>query len=58
MGVVSRRLVWLVRVGGIYGCGCKEVYIDFLTLLIPIPLVYICSSIPTFVLFFNVFRSL
>ena len=31
--------------GGIYGCGCKEVqctqymYIDFLILLIPIPLV-------------------
>ena len=26
MGVVSRRRVWLVGVGGIYGCGCKEVY--------------------------------
>ena len=30
MGVVSRRRVWLVEVGGIYGCGywcgCKEVY--------------------------------
>ena len=26
MGVVSRRWVWLVGVGGIYGCGCKEVY--------------------------------
>ena len=25
------------------GCGCKEVYIDFLILLIPTPLVYICS---------------
>ena len=24
--VVSRRRVWLVGVGGIYGCGCKEVY--------------------------------
>ena len=22
--VVSRRRVWLVGVGGIYGCGCKE----------------------------------
>ena len=26
MGVVSRRRVWLVGLGGIYGCGCKEVY--------------------------------
>ena len=49
MGVVSRRRVWLVGVGGIYGCGCKEV-IDFLILLIPTPLVSVifCSSIPTF----------
>ena len=23
---MSRRWVWLVGVGGIYGCGCKEVY--------------------------------
>ena len=27
MGVVSRRWVWLVGVGGIYGCGCKEVHV-------------------------------
>ena len=46
--------MWLVGVGGIYGCGyqevgvggiygygCKEVY--NLILLIPTPLVYICS---------------
>ena len=26
VGAVSRRWVWLVRVSGIYGCGCKEVY--------------------------------
>ena len=26
MGVVSRRWVWLVGVGGIYGCGFKEIY--------------------------------
>ena len=26
VGVVSRRRVWLVGVGGMYGCGCKEVY--------------------------------
>ena len=25
VGVVSRRQVWLVGEGGIYGCGCKEV---------------------------------
>ena len=37
MGVVSRRQVWLVGVDGIYGCGCKEVFIIlyFLILLIP-----------------------
>ena len=26
VGVVSKRWVWLVGVGGIHGCGCKEVY--------------------------------
>ena len=26
VGVVSMRWVWLVGEGGIYGCGCKEVY--------------------------------
>ena len=43
--------------GGIYACGCKEVYtyIDYLILLIPTPLVSVlfCSSIPTFCSFFN-----
>ena len=59
VGVVSRRWVWLVGVGGIYGCGCKEVYI-FLILLIPTPLVSVLfySSIPSFFIFKNVFRSL
>ena len=38
VGVVSRKWVLLVGVGGIYGCGCKEVH-DFLILLIPTPLV-------------------
>ena len=57
MGVVSRRRVWLVGVGGIYGCGCKEVYIDFLILLIPTPLVFVLfySSIPTFCSFLKMF---
>ena len=57
MGVVSRRRVWLVGVGGIYGCGCKEV-IDFLILLIPTHLVSVifCNNIPTFCSFLNVFR--
>ena len=47
VGVVSRRQVWLVGVGGIYGCGYRvwlqgvvvRRYIDFLILLIPTPLV-------------------
>ena len=26
VGVMSSRQVWLVGEGGIYGCGCKEVY--------------------------------
>ena len=42
------------------GCGCKEVYIDFLILLIPTPLVSALfgSSIPTFLfILVNVFRS-
>ena len=26
MGVASRRQVWLVGMGEIDGCGCKEVY--------------------------------
>ena len=55
-GVVSRRWVWLVGVGGIYGCGYSVLgvvvrrYIDFLILLIPTPLVSVlfCSSNPTF----------
>ena len=35
--------------GGIYGCGCKEVYIDYLIFLIPTPLVHVLfCSIPTF----------
>ena len=45
VGVVSRRWVWLVGVGGIYGCGYQEVsvavrrYINFL--IFPTPLVYV-----------------
>ena len=54
VGVVSRRWVWLL------GVVFKEMYIDFLILLIPTPLVSVlfCSSIPTFLLILkNVFRS-
>ena len=42
------------------GCGCKEVYIDFLILLIPTPLVSVlfCSSIPTFCSFKKIFSFL
>ena len=28
IGVVSRRWVWLVEVGGIYGCGLQEVSVS------------------------------
>ena len=39
------------------GCGCKEVHIDLLILLIPTPLVSVlfCSSIPTFCSFLKMF---
>ena len=49
------------EVGVATGCGFKEIYIYFLILLIPTPLVSVlfCSSIPTFLfIFLNVFRSL
>ena len=39
MGEVSRRWMWVESMGVASGCGCKEVYIDFLILLIPTPLV-------------------
>ena len=41
------------------GCGCKDVYIDFLILLMPTPLVSVlfCSSIPTFCSFKKNFSS-
>ena len=41
------------------GCGCKEIYIDFLILLIPTPLVSaLFSSIPTFCSFKKCFSLL
>ena len=49
VGVVSRRWVLLVGVGGIYvcgyGCGCKEVYIDFLSLLLLYLFFFAASSL-------------
>ena len=46
------------EVGVASGCGCKEVY-SFLILLIPTPLVYICSFFAAasllFVLFYFIF---
>ena len=49
---LSRRWEWVDPMGVASGCGSKEVhvYIDFLILLIPTPLVsaVFCSSIPTF----------
>ena len=40
-------------------CGCKEVYIDFLVLLIPTPLVSVpfYSSIPTFCSYIYTIKS-
>ena len=57
MGVVSRRRVWLVGEGGIYGCGCKEVYRFPHTTPHTTPLVSVlfCSSIPTFCSFLKMF---
>ena len=59
VGVVSRRRVWLVGVGGIYGCGCKEVYRFPHTIYLspPTPLVSVLfySSIPTFCSFKKIF---
>ena len=61
--VVSRRWVWLVGVGGIYGCGtgcgCKEVY-RFPHSTYPYPSC-ICSFLqqhPTFCSFFKCFSFL
>ena len=64
MGVVSRRWLWLVGVGGIYGCGqqevsvisacgCKELY-RFPHITYPYSS-RICSSILLFVHFFMFF---
>ena len=39
MGVVSRRWLWLVGVGGICGCGCK----DYLSLLLLYLFFFSCS---------------
>ena len=49
--------LWVWLLGVVTGCGCKEVYIDFLILLIPTPLVSVLfySSIPTFCSFFKMF---
>ena len=51
--------MWLVGVGGIYGCGCKEVY-RFRHTTYPYSLVSVlfCSSIPTFCSFFKCFSFL
>ena len=54
--VVSRRWVWLVGLGGIYGCGCKEIYRFPLILLIPtLVSALFCSSSPTFFFLFSFF---
>ena len=57
MGVVSR--MWVQSMGVAGECACKEVYIDFLILLIPTPLVsfFFAAASLLFILFLNVFRS-
>ena len=56
MGVVSRRRVWLVGVGGIYGCGCKEVHrFPHTTYPYSSCICSFCSSIPTFCSFLKMF---
>ena len=44
VGVVSRRWVWLVGVGGIYGCGCKEVYISYYLSLLLLYLFFFAAA--------------
>ena len=53
MCVVSRRQLWLVGEGGIYGCGCKEVY-RFPHTTYPHSSC-VCFSIPTFCSFLKMF---
>ena len=56
MGVVRRRWVWLVGEGGIYGCGCKEVYrFPHTTYPYSSVSVLFCSSIPTFCSYLKTF---
>ena len=56
MDVVSRRWVWLVGVGGIYGCGYRFPHIAY-----PYILLYLLFFAATSILFVhlkkNVFRS-
>ena len=57
-GVVSRRRVWLVGEGGIYGCGCEEVYRFPHTTYLYSSCTCICSFLqqhPTFCSFFKMF---
>ena len=56
VGVVSRRWVWLVGEGGLYECGCKEVYrFPHTTYPYSSCICSFCSSIPTFCSFKKMF---
>ena len=60
MGVASgcgeQEWLWLVGEGGIYGCGCKEVYIfPHTTYPYSSCICSFCSSIPTFCSFLKCF---
>ena len=57
-GCGFQEVVWLECIGVVSGCRCKEVFIDFLILLlIPTPLVLalLFSSIPTSLFIFKMF---
>ena len=58
VGVVSRRRVWQVGVGGIYECGCKEVLHVYIRTYPYSACTCICSFLqqhPYFLLIFKMF---
>ena len=50
--------MWLVGVGGIYGCGCKEVYSNRVLLLLLYLFLFLQQHPYFFFNLLNVFRSL
>ena len=59
VGVVSRRQEWVESMGVATGCGCKEVYIDFLILsLLLLYLLFFAAASLLFVHFLICFSFL